>query len=132
MKFHQATLPVSDIGRSRKFYLDLGLQLIVDSDHYCRFADPDHTGTLSIEQSDGSGDGPIGTGAILYFEYESPNALDQAVRDLTAKGLVISAPQDQRWLWREAKLQDPDGHPIKLFYAGENRLNPPWRVTEPQ
>ena len=25
-------------------------------------------------------------------------------------------------------LQDPDGNPLCLYHAGENRLNPPWRL----
>jgi hypothetical protein len=32
------------------------------------------------------------------------------------------------YLWREAVLHDPSGNKIKLYWAGENRLNPPWRV----
>lgn len=37
-------------------------------------------------------------------------------------------PVDQRWLWREARLKDVDGNQLILFYAGKNRLNPPWRI----
>ncbi len=37
-------------------------------------------------------------------------------------------PVDQRWLWREAYLSDPDGNTICLYHAGENRLHPPWRI----
>jgi hypothetical protein len=29
---------------------------------------------------------------------------------------------------REAILCDPSGNMIKVYWAGENRLNPPWRV----
>ena len=32
------------------------------------------------------------------------------------------------YLWREARLRDPDGHQIRLYDAGVNRLNPPWRI----
>ncbi|MGH9764766.1 MAG: VOC family protein, partial [Blastocatellia bacterium] len=63
----------------------------------------------------------------VYFECHD---LDQTVRSLKAKGLIFeSDPADQEWLWREAYLRDPDGNLICLYYAGENRLNPPWRVT---
>jgi hypothetical protein len=34
------------------------------------------------------------------------------------------------YLWREAFLRDPDGNVIVLFSAGENRLNPPWRLPK--
>jgi hypothetical protein len=39
-------------------------------------------------------------------------------------------PIDQSWLWREARLRDPDGHVICLFSAGENRINPPWKLVD--
>jgi hypothetical protein len=39
-------------------------------------------------------------------------------------------PVDQTWLWREARLRDPDGNQLCLFHAGENRLNPPWRLSD--
>jgi hypothetical protein len=32
------------------------------------------------------------------------------------------------WLWREARLRDPDGHRVCLYRAGQNRKNPPWRL----
>ena len=37
-------------------------------------------------------------------------------------------PADKSWLWREAELFDPAGNRVLLYWAGENRLNPPWRV----
>ena len=37
-------------------------------------------------------------------------------------------PTDQPWLWREAYLRDPDGHRLCLYFAGPNRLDPPWRI----
>jgi hypothetical protein len=32
------------------------------------------------------------------------------------------------YLWREARLADPDGHELRLYRAGPNRLNPPWKL----
>jgi hypothetical protein len=37
-------------------------------------------------------------------------------------------PTDQPYLWREAVLLDPDRNPIFIYHAGENRLDPPWRL----
>ena len=34
----------------------------------------------------------------------------------------------QRWLWKEASLNDPDGNKIIIYEAGKNRKNPPWRI----
>jgi hypothetical protein len=33
------------------------------------------------------------------------------------------------YLWREARLSDPDGHELRLYRAGRNRLDPPWKVA---
>ena len=56
--------------------------------------------------------------------------LDKWVEELQKKGLAFEQlPQDESYLWREAVLKDPSGNKIKLYRAGENRLNPPWRVT---
>jgi hydroxymethylpyrimidine/phosphomethylpyrimidine kinase len=55
--------------------------------------------------------------------------LDARVAALEAAGLVfLSGPQDQPWLWREARLRDPAGNEIRLYHAGENRRFPPWRL----
>ncbi len=65
---------------------------------------------------------------MVYFECDD---LDGTVARLQADGLVFdSAPADQPWLWREARLTDPDGNPLCLFHAGQNRIDPPWRVDE--
>lgn len=37
-------------------------------------------------------------------------------------------PQDQRWLWHKARLQDPSGNVLSLLWAGEARKSPPWRL----
>jgi predicted enzyme related to lactoylglutathione lyase len=63
---------------------------------------------------------------IVYFECSS---LDQQVALLKEMGLKFAQePRDEPWLWREARLVDPAGNIICLYHAGENRLNPPWRV----
>lgn len=33
------------------------------------------------------------------------------------------------YLWREARLRDPDGHELRLYSeADDYRLNPPWKM----
>ena len=62
----------------------------------------------------------------MFFECED---LDARVAELRREGIVFDhEPTDQTWLWREARLRDPDGNQLCLYYAGENRLNPPWRL----
>lgn len=122
MRLNQFTLPVRDIARSKAFYESLGFRLLVDSPHYCRFLAPQGDTTFSIHVEEG----PIGIGPVLYLESADVDA-DHA--RLAAAGIVFDyPPRDERWLWREALLHDPDGHPIKLYHAGENRIDPPWRV----
>ncbi|MCZ8283690.1 MAG: VOC family protein [Aquidulcibacter sp.] len=122
------TLLVSDIPRSKAFYQALGLELIVDAAHYCRFrANLDGQGsqTLSISHSPG----PIGASCHVGFEFASPEALDFYADLLQSRGFALAEhPQDRSWLWRDVILHDPDGHEILLLYAGDNKLNPPWRV----
>ncbi|MED5525688.1 MAG: VOC family protein [Pseudomonadota bacterium] len=123
MNLNQVTLPVHDLALANRFYLDLGFTQIVDSPHYARFACPQGEASFSlIEQS-----APCTNSAVIYFECED---LDAQVARLKAKGIAFEQePQDQPYLWREAVLKDPAGNKIKLFWAGQNRLNPPWRVN---
>mgnify|MGYP000666385440 CR=1 FL=1 len=55
--------------------------------------------------------------------------LDALVAELKSRGFEFDQEvEDMRYLWREAVLHDPSGNKIKLYWAGTNRLNPPWRV----
>jgi catechol 2,3-dioxygenase-like lactoylglutathione lyase family enzyme len=122
MNLNQVTLPVNNMEESSKFYRNLGFTQIVDTPHYARFECPkgDSTFSLSLESSN------IVGGTVIYFEHEQ---LDNWVNELKLKGFSFEQePIDQSYLWREAVLRDPSGHKIKLYWAGENRLNPPWRV----
>jgi len=124
MRLNQVTLPSTDVARSIRFYKLIGLSQIVDSvPRYARFVCPDGDSTLSIHLVN---DPPAQPGVIIYFECED---LDSRVEQLKANGIVFDTePVDQDWLWREAYLRDPDGNVICLFHAGENRLDPPWRI----
>ena len=124
MNLNQVTVPSLDLEKSIPFYEALGLKLIVKSlPHYARFECPDGHSTFSLHQTDRL---PVGDGIYVYFECEN---LDQKVKELRSKGIQFDLePTDQRWLWREARLKDLDGHQLVLFYGGENRLNPPWRI----
>lgn len=125
MNLNQVTIPSSDIQKSIAFYRTLGLKLIVESPHYARFLCPDGNATFSVHLVE---ELPKGVGISVYFECEN---LDEKVEQLVQKGLVFEQlPKDQTWLWREAYLKDPDGNQLILFFAGENRVNPPWRIRE--
>ena len=125
MNLNQVTLPVTDFDRSVAFYRDMGFTLIVHSPpRYARFECPDGDSTFSLHSIDQTtGD----TGVVVYFECAD---LDTKVASLLAIGFEFSQlPTDESWLWREARITDPSGNVICLFWAGENRRNPPWRVA---
>jgi predicted lactoylglutathione lyase len=121
---NQVTLPVKDMVAATEFYLKLGFTQIVDTLHYARFECPEGKSTfsLSLELDEHL------NGAVIYFEHQD---LDNWVSQLKSKGISFEQdPTDQSYLWREAVLKDPSGNKIKLYWAGENRLNPPWRVEK--
>jgi uncharacterized glyoxalase superfamily protein PhnB len=63
---------------------------------------------------------------IIYFEVAE---LDDTVKKLVAEGIQFDQlPEDRNWLWREARLRDLDGNRLILYYAGDNRKNPTWRL----
>lgn len=124
MEMNQITLPVKNMEEAVTFYLALGFTQIVDTPHYARFSCPkgNSTFSLSLESEE------FKNGAIIYFETEE---LDKLVETLVKKGIqFVQLPTEQRYLWKEAVLRDPSGNNIKLFWAGENRLSPPWKVNK--
>jgi catechol 2,3-dioxygenase-like lactoylglutathione lyase family enzyme len=127
VRLNQVTVRSTNLAESVRFYALLGLVQIVESDHYVRFVCPDGDTTFSVDavKEFVAGDGPV-----IYFECDD---LDAKVKELVESGLSFrSGPTDQRWMWREARLADPDGNEICLYHAGEYRLNPPWRIASPK
>lgn len=126
MNLNQVTVPVTDVARGIAFYRTLGLSLIVEAlPHYARLVCPDGGATFSLHLAEHL---PSGDGVWVYFECPD---LDATVTDLQQKGIAFDLPPtDQSWLWREAHLRDPDGNRIILYFAGENRLNPPWLLKD--
>jgi predicted enzyme related to lactoylglutathione lyase len=124
VNFNQITIYTNIVEESVEFYQKLGLLLIVDSiPRYARFEFPNGDSTLSLHEANESLNN---SSIVLYFECEN---LDAEVERLKNLGLKFDAePEDKTWLWRESYLKDPSGNVICLFYAGENRQNPPWRV----
>lgn len=123
MNLNQVTVPANDMPKAVAFYSTLGFELIVDTPHYARFYCHDGKATFSLALNDDY----FHNGAVIYFETEH---LDAKVAELKQQGIrFIQEPTDQPYLWREAVLVDPSGNKIKLYWAGENRINPPWRVT---
>ena len=124
MDLNQVTVPSRDVARSIRFYEALGLVLIVRSlPHYARFECPEGNSTFSIHLVD---ELPGPEGVYVYFEVED---VERTVQSLQESGLTFDElPELKRWLWKEARLKDPDGNRIIIYYAGDNRKDPPWRL----
>lgn len=123
MRLNQITVPVLSVEKSITFYETLGLKLIVRSlPNYARFECPGGS-SFSLHKVD---ELPQGEGVWVYFEVDD---VDGTVGALQEKGIAFEEmPEDKSWLWREALLKDPDNNRLIIFHAGENRLNPPWRI----
>jgi hydroxymethylpyrimidine/phosphomethylpyrimidine kinase len=119
---NQVTLGAADYAASVTFYRALGLTQIVDSpdNGYARF-EADNGATLSIHVGEPAG------GAMVYLECAD---LDARVAALASDGFAIDQdPGDESWGWREARLSDPAGNVLCLYFGGENRRYPPWRIA---
>jgi len=128
MNLNQVTLPVSNIAETVEFYLQLGFTQIVDSPRYARFICPEGESTFSLSLDETLNSKNLNSRAVIYFEHEK---LDELVLKLMTKGIEFDQePTDYSFLWREAILHDPSGNKIKLYWAGENRINPPWRINK--
>ncbi len=123
MDFNQITVPCLDYEESVAFYSTLGLRQIVASPpRYARFETASGT-TFSVHMTEAP---PALSEITVYFEVEN---VDAEVARLKDAGLEFEAdPQDQSWLWREARLLDPAGNKVCIYTAGENRRFPPWRL----
>lgn len=124
MILNQITVPVLDVAEAIAFYEKMGLELIVKAlPHYARFVCPDGKASFSVHQVEKL---PTGAGVYVYFECED---LEARTQQLVQSGIEFEElPTDKSWLWKEARLKDPAGNQLILYYAGENRLNPPWRI----
>ncbi|MDK2755996.1 MAG: bifunctional hydroxymethylpyrimidine kinase/phosphomethylpyrimidine kinase [Blastomonas fulva] len=119
---NQITLGATDYASSVTFYRALGLVQIVDSpdNGYARF-EAGNGATLSVHVGEAAG------GAMAYLECAD---LDARVLALASEGFAIEQmPRDESWGWREARLCDPAGNVLCLYFGGENRRYPPWRIA---
>ena len=125
LTFNHAMIYVKDVDRGMRFYRDLmGFKLIEDFRYegtsvYARLRAPGGDGTIALHQASPGGS-LASDGVRLYFEIRD---LDGFCRKLQQKGFYITQlPRMMPWGWRHAYLNDPDGHEISLYWAGENRM----------
>jgi catechol 2,3-dioxygenase-like lactoylglutathione lyase family enzyme len=125
LSFNHAMVYATDVGRAIAFYRDLmGFRLIEDFRHesksvYARLRAPGGDGTIALHQA--APGAPVSSdGVRLYFEVRE---LDEFCRKLQQKNFYITQmPRMMPWGWRHAYLNDPDGHEISLYWAGQNRM----------
>jgi catechol 2,3-dioxygenase-like lactoylglutathione lyase family enzyme len=123
--FNHAMVYVKDVQRALAFYHELlGFKQVDEFRYegkpiYSRLRAPGGDGTIALHQA-GPGTSLASDGVRLYFEIRE---LDDFCRKLQAKGFYITQlPRMMPWGWRHAYLNDPDGHEISLYWAGENRM----------
>jgi hydroxymethylpyrimidine/phosphomethylpyrimidine kinase len=124
LRLNQITITGTDYERSTAFYRQLGLKQIVGSPDtgYARFeAGGGVTFSVQIDP-----DEKIVPTTAIYLECDD---LDERVEQLARAGVAFEhGPRNQPWMWREARLRDPDGNIIFFYKAGEARRFPPWRI----
>jgi catechol 2,3-dioxygenase-like lactoylglutathione lyase family enzyme len=125
LTFNHAMVYAKDVQRALGFYRDLlGFKLVDEFRHegkpvYARLRAPGGDGTIALHLA-GPGTSLTSDGVRLYFEIRE---LEDFCRKLQAKGFYITQmPRMMPWGWRHAYLNDPDGHEISLYWAGENRM----------
>ena len=125
-RLNQVTVTGTNYERSVDFYRRLGLKQIVDSSEtgYARFETAGGV-TLSVQIDP---DEKIIATTAIYLECDD---LDERVEKLARSGIAFEhGPRNQPWMWREARLRDPDGNIIFFYHAGESRRFPPWRMEK--
>jgi predicted enzyme related to lactoylglutathione lyase len=125
LNFNHAMIYLKEVGRGIAFYRDwLGFKVIEDYRHegrsvYARLRAPGGDGTIALHQA-GPGASVQADGVRLYFEVRD---LDDFCLKLRKRGFVFTQhPQMMPWGWRHAYLNDPEGHEISLYWAGELRM----------
>lgn len=125
LSFNHAMIYLKDVGGGIAFYRNwLGFKVIEDYRHegksvYARLQAPAGDGTIALHQA-GPGASVASDGVRLYFEVRN---LDDVCQRLRKRGFVFTQqPQMMPWGWRHAYLNDPEGHEISLYWAGEQRM----------
>jgi|SRR5581483_1873313 len=125
LTFNHGMVYAADVRRALGFYRDLlGFKLVDEFQHegipvYARLRAPGGDGTIALHLA-GPGTPLTSDGVRLYFEIRE---VDGFCRKLQAKGFYITQmPRMMPWGWRHAYLNDPDGHEISIYWAGENRM----------
>jgi len=124
-RLNQVTVTGTNYDKSVDFYTRLGLkQIVANRPDYARFETVGGV-TLSVQIDP---EETISATTAIYLEIDD---LDSRVEHMARSGLLFEhGPRNQPWMWREARLRDPDGNIVFLSKAGEARRFPPWRIGD--
>jgi len=125
LNFNHAMIYARDVAKGVEFYKGLlGFKVIETFEYegkpvYARLHAPAGDGTIALHQANPGA--PIASeGVRLYFEIRE---LDDFCDKLRKRGFYFTQlPRMMPWGWRHAYMNDPDGHEISLYWAGENRM----------
>ena len=125
LTFNHAMIYTKDVAKSLGFYAGLlGFKLIEDFRYdnvpvYARLRAPGGDGTIALHQVE-QGGSTAAEGVRLYFEIEDLNGFCEKLKK---KGVYFpQPPRMMPWGWTHAYMNDPDGHEISLYWAGEKRM----------
>lgn len=122
IEFNHAMVYVHDLPLALKFYADgLGFKVIDEyPGAYARLQAPKGGGTIALHLARPE-EQISAEGVRLYFEVKK---LDDVCAKLQAAAGVqlTKEPAMMPWGWRHAYLNDPDGHEVSLYWAGQKRF----------
>jgi len=123
--FNHAMIYTADVPRSLAFYqTHLGFELLEEYRgptmvFYARLRIPGTNATIALHLLERGK--TLTTGGIrLYFEVQELEAFCAGLEKAGVK--FTKPPQLMPWGWKHAYLDDPDGHEVSLYWAGEKRL----------
>lgn len=124
-EFNHAMVYSRDVPAAIRFYADLlGFEVLEEFEGrgtivYARLKSPAGNTTLALHMIAPGQELQTG-GVRLYFEVKE---LDELCKRLEASGVKLSSPPKvMPWGWKNAYLNDPDGHEVSLYWAGAKRL----------
>jgi catechol 2,3-dioxygenase-like lactoylglutathione lyase family enzyme len=126
LEFNHAMIYSRDVDRALNFYRDrLGFKVIEDMEYhgrrvYARLRPRKGTATIAIHLLEPGATLPASDAIRLYFEVKNLRAL---CATLEKAGVRFSQlPKPMPWGWEHAYLNDPDGHEVSLYWAGDKRF----------